>query len=160
MFSFTFQFIKIVFFILHSNNWGWYFIYLCTYCFMALLLLKVEVMFFFGTLNFYISALLYTSIGFTLADVYVILKILFGGKKYNHAFVSCCVYIFIEGIICPEIFLCWLEFVLKCKINFSWTAFGCCFKQKFFSMLEKNKGIYFRTLSFLHNIIFIRKILL
>ena len=106
---------------------------------------KLKWCFCFDALNFYISSLLYTSIGFTLADVYVILKILFGGKKYNHAFVSCCVYIFIEGTICPEIFLCQLEFVLKCKINFSWIACGCCFKQKLFSMLEKNKGIYFRT---------------
>ena len=39
--------LKQFFLILHSNNWGWYFIYLCTYCFMALLLVKVEVMFLF-----------------------------------------------------------------------------------------------------------------
>ena len=58
---------------------------------MALLLVKVEMVFCFDTLSFYISTLLYTSIGFTLADVYVFLKILFGGKNYNHALVSCCV---------------------------------------------------------------------
>ena len=103
----------------------------------------------FDTLNFYISSLLYTSIGFTLADVYVILKILFGGKKYNHAFVSCCVYIFIEGIICPEIFLCWLEFVLKCKINFSWTAFGL--NKSSFQCLRKIK-VYIFTLYLFYTI--------
>ena len=145
MFSFTVQFIKIVFFILHSNNWGWYFIYLCTYCFMALLLVKVEVMFLFWYIKLlYFYTTVYIHWLYSCRCLCNLENTLWR-KKYNHAFVSCCVYIFIKGTICPEIFLCQLEFVMKCKINFSWIAFGCCFKQKLFSMLEKKKAIYFHA---------------
>ena len=106
---------------------------------MALLLVKVEVMFLFWYIKlFYFCTTVYSHWLYSCRCL-CNLEILFGRKTFNHAFVSRCVYIFNEGTICPEIFFCQLEFVMKCKINFSWTPLAAALNKSSFQCLRKIK---------------------
>lgn len=120
-----------------------FYLFLCTDYFMALLLVKVEVMFLFWYIKLLYFCTTVCSHWLYSCRCLCNLEILFGRKTYNHAFVSRCVYIFNEGTICPEIFFCQLEFVMKCKINFSWTPLAAALNKSSFQCLRKIKVYIF-----------------